>query len=278
MDTKSVFIFIIVAFWALTSHSQYSPVIENEAKWVIQKAELEFYFPQEIILGDTNADGSINLLYKYFVSGDFVPSGTVWQNSDNSKIWYSKTGSEADSVLIYDMNLNVGDTFYFIPNISYFSIVDSVYWESGLKIIRFIDQPNNFNEKYKFVEGVGPSFGLNYLLNNDTHMHFCTCKFNGDSLFWHTSLFPFQDCYSVNDVFSINEDGLFVYPNPSKGKFELSKDCNGDYYIILDEFGRIIKDGYVENNFINIEMIDTGIYIFSIKRAESWITIKIQII
>lgn len=275
MKKAIIFTALFIFFSNVVISQQYLNALDSNSKWTCIKAEFGQDIPFELFIGDTNTNGSVNLYHIFSLTHDTTSSGVLWSSSDNSKLWFSISGFAVDSVLIMNLNLSIGDTFFFLPAINYYSIVDSVYWKGGRKIVRFEDYPSNYNEKYKFTEGVGPSFGLNYLVNFDTHTQFCTCKFISDSLIWNTSLSPYENCL-ISTIFNNQVKKYFIFPNPSSGLLHYSEDFINAEYSIINIFGEIVMRGMIAKTVLNINSLPEGLYVFLVKTENRTFNFKFQ--
>ena len=72
---------------------------------------------------------------------------------------------------------------------------------------------------------------------------------------------------TVEDKRDDNENSL--YPNPAKEILTIDEFWDGADYIIFDLFGRIIQQGVIEKNNININEINEGFYLIRIVKGNS---------
>lgn len=112
----------------------------------------------------------VELTYNCFFSGRSFGTIYMRQSDDHSRVYlvgecYEETDFTYER-LVYDLDLNVGDTMYYfrVP-----MVVDSVYTQDGRKHVRFDYRVSNygmleyvtpeFDLPLEFVEGIGPSWG-----------------------------------------------------------------------------------------------------------------------
>ena len=73
------------------------------------------------------------------------------------------------------------------------------------------------------------------------------------------------------------DDNISIYSNPSKKEILIKSDIKIDYVDIIDLKGIKIKSLKVENNRVNVESINTGIYILKINFNGQFVVKKIVI-
>lgn len=154
-------------------------------------------------------DTTLNNWYKY---------GAIRENEN--KVYFYLYSSEME-VLLYDFNLNVGDTFISTHNsieyqgcpieLEVFSI-DTTILENGEQRQRF-----NFNGGEKWISGIGSLYGLVYVgvYQCIIDMYYdLSCCHENDELIYQS---PYFDNCFVNTV-GLNENSIqvkhSVYPNP----------------------------------------------------------------
>jgi Secretion system C-terminal sorting domain len=108
----------------------------------------------------------------------------------------------------------------------------------------FIDNPtnigiNNYNDN-------NPSDGVNYYKVIATQI-------NGEEI--NTNIIK---------LYFDNPIGLNIYPNPSKNELYINLTQDNITYKIVDMQGKIIRNGFVANQYINLEKIPAGTYMLVI--------------
>lgn len=208
-----------------------------------------------------------------------------------------------EDVLLCDMSLTVGDTFY-LPEMGRHSyheagrtlIVDSVDYINGRKYIylsyhQIYEEIYNsfFNTPYfhyAFIEGIGPTygpFGTYVTMFDDTYLPVLLCTYaavpeawghfsTGEHLF---SAFPEFGCFH-NGLSKIDEHNaalLNIYPNPTGNILNLDfvdeQEPNGKI-TITDMAGMVVYVGSCSNahTAIDVSKFSAGIYILRYEDAK----------
>jgi hypothetical protein len=168
---------------------KYQSVIENIDSLIILTSNPEEGSSQPIIIHNDTIINNIKYHKLGFNHSNFdffdveecidyyMDNLFIREDSTFSKIYiYSK---ECDSeYIIMDLNLNPQDTFQVNTNEKF--IVDSIFYENELKIIEFKNYkeiglfPVNVN--LRFIEGIGPNWGIFYPFNDSGNLLLCCYK------------------------------------------------------------------------------------------------------
>ncbi len=119
--------------------------------------------------------------YNGFFAGRMYHNQYLRQSDNHSKVYLvGECYEDPDFTyerLVYDLDLNVGDTMYYFRSPM---VVDSVYTQDGRKHVRFNCRFSSFLDDYpitpefdlplEFVEGIGPSWGWMWG-DNDNYMY-----------------------------------------------------------------------------------------------------------
>jgi len=220
---KHLFILILtlpIFVWQGVKGQQYQQVvIPNSSVWLIAHDQLAGRFIDTLYAKDVS-NSETELWYKY---NQLVFIGVTISDTSNSKLYFkpSQTISPNDTSvkLIFDLNLDVGDTFTFG---NYIDTVANVFTLNGKKHIEFKNANTNWGEKIRFIEGVGPNIGVfvNYLgiLNP-----FVACKYELDSLVYVTLNDNFNGCMLLpTDIKKNNLESMVeISPNPFSDFIEI---------------------------------------------------------
>lgn len=82
----------------------------------------------------------------------------------------------------------------------------------------------------------------------------------------------------LKSALNINEfdiKNIHVYPNPSKGVFNIQSNFNNLKYILLNLQGQILEKGYVIQNQVDFSKFDTGIYLLELVNESNKLMKKI---
>ena len=193
--------------------------------------------------------------------------------------YYSSFGQE---FLLCDMSLNPGDTFslnlpYEYGNGIVFNsqmLVDSVTIIGGKKSVHlsllsgdvfnhFFHQEYNIN--LRFIEGVGPMYGVYYLMPDPmVGMLLCVHKDDTLSFMTHENLGCTQNCSSVKDYPS---SFIEIRPNPASEHLSITFDQDHveGFVFLRDVTGRIVCSNHINGNpvFLPIHNIPKGLYLIT---------------
>ncbi len=260
-------IFLLFFVFAFNFQNLFSQSFLTENKiWTVPDGwgQIEYFF----LNGDTTI-GGIN--YKYlFSSTDSAlsvsqPRGTM--NEDSSgKVFHNGN-------LLYDFNLNIGDTFYapwgFCPAMVVLNI-DTILLLNG-ESRRRMDMGAEF-----WIEGIGSTNGL---LNVDYQCQFLdywvtlNCFIENDTVKYQglTNLPCYDRLLGIEKL--KNNKRFSVFPNPLSGNavIEFYSPVNDGLLIFYDSVGREIRK--MENIsgfkiFINRDGLPAGIYYFVLYENE----------
>jgi hypothetical protein len=229
--------------------------------------------PNDTLLIDSNKYNIVNILYGQSI----VLTGALYLYEDvgNAKLWCSKNDTSAsDNRLIMDLNLQLGDTFYFSVDSTTYHIVDSVFYNNGLKNIRFNGNFmfGNIIEPILFTESIGPNIGLDYMFPEflSTSMLVCMQRGNSYEYLYHDSTFR-SFCFPVGN-YEINEKekDIRLYPNPANETINIESSVNIQSIEIYDLAGQLLIHQQLNTKYstIDIEQLTKAVYIVKIKLGE----------
>ncbi len=206
--------------------------------------------------------------------------GALRQDSALKKVYFFPTGLTHDT-LLYDFNLNLGDT-----------LAKSYLNGGGFGIVKKIDSilvNGEYNKAFSFtptlssnesflIEGVGNSFGpLEYFGNNLNDYHGLCC-FNQNQI-------PNTACSGicpmhVLEINQINESPeLIISPNPVNSTFTIKGTKNIGYIKITDVLGNEIKSQRMaaptNEIMVDVNRFDSGVYYILITSVTETIIKKI---
>lgn len=269
LGLASLLIFLSVMSYVVQGQS-YTPFDFSNGQWVCGydtkggvfgsygsyyiKEDVKFYCKGDTVINDT----LFSKLYytgvtrypewaKRELSGYYGP---IRNDTLNRKVWFG-------SYLLYDFNIQVGDTVVFacgsvVPVIS----IDSVLYCD--KYHRRYNARNIYGDTLYLIEGIGSIFGL--------IPHGCMPSISWLSCYSETNNMICDTCktpVSVNDVVM---EKVEIYPNPSNERFEVTSSVPISSVEILDLLGRRIyyESGICEYQ-IEIKIHATGILIMRVE-------------
>jgi hypothetical protein len=160
--------------------------------------------------------------------------------------------------LLYDFNMNVGDSLKgylsLCDGCSTVASVDSIFI-GGTYRKQWNLQVGTDSDLFHIIEGIGSSAGM---LNIVTHFEYYSnldCFSQNDQ-----TLYPYYissaGCALLTSREELNEQGndFTLFPNPTKGKFQITSDQKTDRIEISDVFGNIIYCSEINNTFSEIDL------------------------
>jgi hypothetical protein len=174
---------------------------------------------------------------------------------------------DEEEVLLCDMSLTVGDTFYHIDSwgMAHPSVVESVSFENGKKVICFALPYLPWHDALTFREGIFPNnFPIGYLDYYDFENNLLCEYKDGEQVFENPE---YNTCYI--DETSVQEQDLqhvSLYPNPAKETMliEGAKVAEVQVYNALGQLVKTLRDA----NEIPVTDLPQGVYLLRITDAE----------
>lgn len=222
----------------------------------------KIYYSPDMITGMCN----------YNSTGSYSHSspGAIREDTIARKVYFLPTGSSTET-LLYDFNLNVGDTVKtYITSVCMPGVIvtqiDSIFIHGSYRKQWTIERPGClFNNHGKIIEGIGSTMGLLEPMVNFEWWGTLTC-FSQD----------YEDIYSIDssscifpltsNVFSIlkNSSSVSIYPNPTKNSITISQtEPSFTNYEIYDLNSRLISENKIQRILQNVDLSSyaEGMYI-----------------
>ena len=117
-----------------------------------------------VVVADTIIQAQSYKIMHWHVEATHARTSYLREDTTMGRLWYLEHPDSAE-VLAVDMSLNIGDVFTvpaWIPQYSTDYIADSVYYQSGRKVIRLTTQ-SQFPQRLTFFEGIGTDKGVAYI-------------------------------------------------------------------------------------------------------------------
>ena len=194
----------------------------------------------------------------------------VREDLESGRVWYtgvieSFQGFDTVEYLIMDLSLQEGESFivHEMFGDQDISVVDSVYYLSGLKHVRTTYQHWASNFPLTFIEGVGTNYGLAYMHD---YYNLCSCLLSlnkdDEEVYMNNACNP-----SVVSLTEQTEKELRLAPNPATNKISISNLSSNGKYVIIDILGSVVKEGYFHENTSNIDInaLKNNIYFIKIE-------------
>jgi hypothetical protein len=289
MKTK-LFILLAVCYLianTLVKAQAYIPFAKNGKMWTEYwyEGDLPYHGINSFIMqGDTIINSKTykkvngNSYYEY----NFVRY--IFEDTLNKKVYYYDFTHQKDS-LIYDFNLQVGDTF--ISMIMWYPMgydtcksivtgIDTEYFAGTNRLKINLGYLNRFDGTimgiYTWYEGIGCLLGV----FNNSYSYFLTggyysemlCYFEDSTLLYHDSN-VLDTCFGSTQIKELQPEKLInshfsnniLYINPAKPTYYTLS--------VYDLFGRIIKETTATGNIeVNLSALQHGLYIYKIESSD----------
>jgi hypothetical protein len=304
---------IILFFILLKSNAQITGVsfAPDGTHWCVE--DMFYGAPPSVIhcWGSFRINGDTIINNKYLQkldTGFFITSSyydTICMAPSKRYLYYNNRVLYIDTVLLYDFNLNNGDTFnlHYSFNecghpVGYYKMVvdsvDSIYYGNKWRKRINFKQMSSFNfGPVRWVEGIGDIdygfFDVAFVYPNSPYSGiehaFCFGGYERLNCFQEPGQVTYGNyCQNGSCTTGINEinvnDDVFIYPNPTSGKFT-TQVANGGELKITNVLGECIHQSLISNlqaQFpIDLSLQPEGVYFVQIKTAEGNITKKIVV-
>ncbi len=262
-------LFLLICLIALLSYKGFGQTYQKVAipdttTWLVAQAQLSGRFI-DTLYAKNQTDDKIEIWFGSKYGDEQMFLGLLSSNEDNSKLWFAPEGtSNNEEILIFDLTLEKGDTFY-LGNTSI--TVDTVFYRDNLKHIE-LNRSTIWDENLRFIEGVGPNISVAWMAHPGILEPYVVCKYD-DTLFYVAENPNFIDCNldttnseELYDYYEIN-----IYPNPFEDCLlvYISSLSTKTKIIISDMKGRIVFNdsfsyGY---NEICLNYLQSGSYVIN---------------
>lgn len=292
MKQLALFIFILGTM-QLNAQQWFFP----EAKWTYTYVNLNAQGYSEIAyIGDSTINSiSCHVLGRQLVVVDhaFPGAGVSFQQLppiyvyENSGIVYFFDDGNWDT--LYNCNAGIGERWEMVQddlpvlcgNTSFIEVIDTGHhFFNGLNLkflavdLHFIGTPSLQVVRDTIVEKIG--FTQNYFLPKDQCYSSLDVQYGGlfrcysDSAFsyqrpdWTDSCSYVSPTLSIDDGWATNE--VKIWPNPALNKVQISGINEQEIlkYTLRTSEGKLIHQGVVEGSIIDLERIQSGLYILEI--------------
>ncbi|HNZ43238.1 MAG TPA: T9SS type A sorting domain-containing protein [Bacteroidales bacterium] len=270
---------LIIVLSTKLSTAQFQSLFgKNQTSWNIKHQQLfGEYCDSLAVIGDTIINENVwKKIYCYtpILNPDLqTVKGFIREDTITGKAWYYSS-VDTNINLIMDLSLNMSDSFY-IDNLGGDYLVDSIYYFSGKKHVRFnltISYTSN-NEKFTMIEGTGTNIGIRYTDNQWPGINpYLMCHYKDSQLVFinKDSIYGIKCNTSIIAVSEQEkESNINIFPNPTKDYLYIENYVNSNITAIeiLDIQGKIkisINNIFDDpNNPINIDIskLKSGVYI-----------------
>ena len=214
----------------------------------------------------------VGTVYSGGVSYDLAgidANGFAREDVTTGKAWFMSTietmsGLDTVEYLIMDLSLNVGDTFLIYQpwNEVITSIIDSVYYISGVKHVQTNYHFWGSDEPLTFIEGVGTNYSLGYM-HDSYNMCRCLISINKDL----DEVYSNSDCFPpmVGNETLIEDVSISIFPNPASTYLTVESNLKSvQDYAIYSILGEKIMSGRISSQRIDISGLPSSSYILKV--------------
>ncbi|MBL7921034.1 MAG: T9SS type A sorting domain-containing protein [Bacteroidia bacterium] len=295
---KAYFIILAIILTSLTFRSQtYKPFPNDSATWGFHKSNPSGpTYVREIVKGDTVlGEKNYHKAYSNVNTNSLVGFYREFGKKIYAKVYLYPDTSE---ILIYDFNLNAGDTFYdkrYDPNLS-----QSFYYKYVLNNITTTTLTTDVRKQYNFnfvgyqgtsssysnlggacnffwIEGIGSLKGIfnNRAQGEGTLCHVAALVSNASFVtlqcFEHKSIqYMSNSCITLNQKEITDELVFKLYPNPANEflNFEPYTDYADNKVLIYNSIGQLVKEEIINKNYVDVKDLPAGVYLLHLLNSE----------
>lgn len=278
---KNIYLLFVLIFGLSNVQAEgYKPVLSQNLRWnifqgVCDGGETQTYTVTRDSTNNTTIYSSIVHTF------DNTKMGYLTEDTVLGKVSYYEFFSNLE-YLIYDISLDVGDTFSFY---SYGGnkndvLVKDVYTSNGLKTICFENTTNMciHEDTVKFIEGVGPNIGFNYqgTPSATSANSYLLCTYANNEVIYSNELFGGECEMNWTEVEDVNKEIAILFTTNSleinnfKGKGRI------EFYNIL---GAKLYETNIEHgqNTIQLDHISAEVIIYKLRIGDEFFTDKVRI-
>lgn len=265
---KHVIVLSLLLSNTISGFAYHSIFGQNSTIWEVQYGTC--FFTDGVrpfyIEKDTIVNG---LIYKKIKDNTFLLGiGLLREDTVNGNVWYKKIDSKYDSseMLILNYSLQKGDTFEINANTADYpwpdipdslKIVDSIYYESGIKHIQFKASPIFPLLPFTMIEGAGSNYSVLYADSNPCYSYLLNCSYKDNVKQYNKYCID----VNVNNVLSGHND-IYFYPQPAHDKIYLNNLKEVESIQIYNLQGKsCIYFKSIVCNKIDISELPSGVYI-----------------
>jgi hypothetical protein len=299
-NMRKIFVLFLMLIFCTISYSQetnYVPFPTANANWMslIKNILTTNYWKLDLVYKIGENDTIIDNVTYHTLYTNTPPYSYHSSFRESDKKIYVRFPDKTDDLLLYDFNLNVGDTMFYFFEDNFLHTYEhhkkvlatgTIQLSNGetRRTMTLTSIPYPYVEDEIWVEGIG-SITRNGLFNpmvtvtlsNGEIFKFAFHCVNEQVLFQDTDC-PYCEC---NYALSLNENlinSLDIFPNPFTDQFSIASD---DHFIlsveIYNAIGMQIKSEPIDNysGMIHLENCPSGLYYLRINFENGSITRKI---
>lgn len=296
---RAYFIILVIVFTSLIFRSQtYKPFPTDSAVWGFHKSTPGGpLYERETVKGDTILGGKT--YHKVYLNNN--PTAFTGFYREFAKKLYAKVLNYADTseILIYDLNLNVGDTFYdkrtqsagqpfyykyVLTSITTTSLTTDIRKQYNFTTAGYQGPASSYSNlggacNFFWIEGIGSLKGVfnNRGLGEGTPCYVAALVSNATfstlQCFEHKFIqYMSNSCITLGQK-KVNDKLAFkLYPNPANEflNFEFDTDHYHNKVFIYNSIGQLVKEEeIIRKNQVNTKDLPNGVYLLQLLNADS---------
>lgn len=271
----AIFTFIITA--GLFSQQSHFP--DSNAVWSVWQTKYK-------VEGDSTYNGKT--YQKYFSAQDSaIDANTEWsyegmvREDTNAQKVYAINPDSTQEHLLYDFDVNAGDTVTVYPLVFLMQLQNKVIIESvdTLMVNNTIHKRVKTQSSYPYdeywIEGIGSTYGVlspgssNVGVADISYPQLLCFESDGVLLFKKQS---YENCYAKDPNVSVdevrNDVSLKVFPNPTSNQLRIQSDLKISSFKVLSVTGQVLKAGRLSDQIISVNSLNAGVYFLEITTQE----------
>jgi len=280
------FTFLTVGFTNLLFAQEYTPFILDDADWFVEEVTpmwggkfIKYYTTSDTIIeGITYKNVSQKTVCIYTQDRD--NGGINYSDSfdsndrhigslreENKKVFFVNAANDKET-LIYDFDVNVGDTIYYGNKYTY--IIEDLGIKNGFRTYS-IENSGAYTPQFpgELIEGIGNSYGL--FGSRNPSLKYLECfRQKGEELYGEC-----EHCegFTTNNT-NLIESEVSIIPNPANDYISI-KSQSASHVTIYDTNGKIYLEMPIsKNDKLNISELTEGNYFVKISNATGQVITK----
>lgn len=275
LTMKSLLCLLFLGISIVSYGQEFQPIVKPDTTiWYIAHQQLAGQF-LDTLFAKNEVDGWTELWFQgAYYYGEMQYVGKTKTSVNNDSVWFI-AAEDSIEMLLFDLNLNQGDTF---KHAGY--IVDTVYIEDERKHIVF-QNDSHWDEPIKFIEGVGPNLSFMGAWYSGLLHPIVVCQFENENRVYSNPNDHFENCRILSTDIRKQKHQEFdikVFPNPFGDKLTINfPDAISRQISLVDIHGRILFTQMNPGNnlSINTSGLKTGIYFLQVQENNENLSFKI---
>lgn len=275
MTSRIIYIILIVLGCEVSFSQNYFPFPDSNATWCDERFDNGFPVHYFYYYYKTDGKTTINDTI-YTIISDNYDSINCYLREENKKV-YCRTSPDLTEFVLYDFNINIGDTIFLYGEYPWY-VISSDSLLIGSEYHKRYYLHGEYGPFIHFIEGVGSDIGLMY---------------------YNVPLFDIWSdlyCFSLNDtIYETDGSGgtytgncwiyieipeyqkiqMDIFPNPSSDKIFLKYENECDLEL-TDMFGSVVRKSFTKS--MDIHDLTAGIYILNIYSETGLLMNRVKII